>query len=184
MLADDVGDAPAFTRFVALATYTRLDVPRERARTAFTFVADHRPGSLHAAIEPFADPDLVARWTKLMAIREVVLSEIEPLRKTKQIGSSLQAKVILWATRPELVFLENYARDLPMLFIVSEVELRPAPDDVEAEGEARPRVTIERAGGVKCERCWRYVPSVSADPSWAGLCERCQDALSKDDRAA
>jgi prephenate dehydratase len=53
-LADDIGDAPAFTRFVALAPYTRLDVPPERARTAFTFVADHRPGSLHAAIEPFA----------------------------------------------------------------------------------------------------------------------------------
>jgi prephenate dehydratase len=54
MLVDDVGDAPAFTRFVAIAPYTRLDVASERARTAFTFVADHRPGSLHAAIEPFA----------------------------------------------------------------------------------------------------------------------------------
>jgi len=53
-LADDVGDAPAFTRFVAIAPYTRLDADRERARTAFTFVADHRPGALHAAIEPFA----------------------------------------------------------------------------------------------------------------------------------
>ena len=53
-LADDVGDAPAFTRFVAIAPYTRLDVDRDRARTAFTFVADHRPGALHAAIEPFA----------------------------------------------------------------------------------------------------------------------------------
>ena len=54
LLADDVGDAPAFTRFVAIAPYTRLDVASERARTAFTFVADHRPGSLHAAIAPFA----------------------------------------------------------------------------------------------------------------------------------
>jgi prephenate dehydratase len=54
VLADDVGDAPAFTRFVAIAPYTRLDVAPERARTAFTFIADHRPGSLHAAIEPFA----------------------------------------------------------------------------------------------------------------------------------
>jgi len=53
-LADDVGDAPASTRFVAIAPYTRLDVDPERARTAFTFVADHRPGALHAAIEPFA----------------------------------------------------------------------------------------------------------------------------------
>lgn len=53
-LADDVGDGPAFTRFVAVAPYTSLAVAPERARTAFTFVADHRPGSLHAAIEPFA----------------------------------------------------------------------------------------------------------------------------------
>jgi prephenate dehydratase len=58
LLADDVGDAPAFTRFVAIAPYTRLDVPPDRARTAFTFVADHRPGSLHAAIEPFAHAGL------------------------------------------------------------------------------------------------------------------------------
>jgi prephenate dehydratase len=53
-LADNVNDAPAFTRFVAIATYTWLGPARERARTAFTFVADHRPGALHAAIEPFA----------------------------------------------------------------------------------------------------------------------------------
>ena len=130
-----------------------------------------------ASLEPFVDAKLIERWTKLMAIRETVLAEIEPLRKNKQIGSSLQAKVILSATKAELAFLESCARDLPMLFIVSEVELRPAPSDVEAESEAKPRVTIERAGGVKCERCWRYVPTVSSDPEWAGLCDRCQQAL-------
>jgi prephenate dehydratase len=57
-LVDNVGDAPTFTRFVAIAPYTRLDADRERARTAFTFVADHRPGALHAAIEPFASGGL------------------------------------------------------------------------------------------------------------------------------
>ena len=41
------------------------------------------------------------------------------------------------------------------------------------------RITIERAGGVKCERCWRYVTSVSSDPAWEGLCERCQGALAE-----
>ena len=57
-LADDVGDAPAFTRFVAIAPYTWLGATRDGARTAFTFVADHRPGALHAAIEPFAHAGL------------------------------------------------------------------------------------------------------------------------------
>ena len=53
-LADDVGDGAAFTRFVSLAPYTWLGAGRDEARTAFTFVTDHRPGALHAAIEPFA----------------------------------------------------------------------------------------------------------------------------------
>jgi prephenate dehydratase len=53
-LADDVGDGPAFTRFVSIAPYTWLGAERDVARTAFTFVTDHRPGALHAAIEPFA----------------------------------------------------------------------------------------------------------------------------------
>jgi prephenate dehydratase len=53
-LRDDVGDGPAFTRFVSVAPYTWLGAGRTDARTAFTFVTDHRPGALHAAISPFA----------------------------------------------------------------------------------------------------------------------------------
>jgi prephenate dehydratase len=58
VLEDDVGDRPAFTRFVTIAPYTRLDVPRDSAHTAFTFVTKHRPGALHAAIAPFANAGL------------------------------------------------------------------------------------------------------------------------------
>ena len=54
ILVGDIGDHPeAYTRFVSLATYTRLDREREEWRTAFSFVTDHRPGALHRAIEPF-----------------------------------------------------------------------------------------------------------------------------------
>jgi len=54
VIAADVGDhQEAYTRFVSVATYTRLDRERESWRTAFTFVTDHRPGALHRAIEPF-----------------------------------------------------------------------------------------------------------------------------------
>jgi isoleucyl-tRNA synthetase len=150
------------------------------------FVPGSREESVHMALfptdaelAPLVDRDLLERWAGLLAIREEVLAEIEPLRKNKQIGSSLQAKVVLSATVAELPLLERYANDLAMLFIVSEVEVRPAPSDVEAHEEARPRVTIERAAGVKCERCWRYVSAVSNEPAWAGLCERCQDALAQ-----
>jgi prephenate dehydratase len=51
----DVGDHPeAFTRFVSVAAYTRIDRDEEAWRTAFSFVTDHRSGALHGAIEPFA----------------------------------------------------------------------------------------------------------------------------------
>jgi isoleucyl-tRNA synthetase len=148
--------------------------------------SDGRDESVHLALFPgkgdldaWTDPELLARWTKLTDLRERVLAHIEPLRKNKEIGSSLQAKVVLSATPAELVILERYAVDLPMLFIVSEVELRPVPADVAAHEAAPPRVTIERARGIKCERCWRYVPSVSSDPALAGLCDRCQEALAQ-----
>lgn len=55
VVAADVGDHPeAFTRFVSVATYMRLDVNGKPWRTAFSFVTDHQPGALHRAIEPFA----------------------------------------------------------------------------------------------------------------------------------
>jgi isoleucyl-tRNA synthetase len=167
---------------------TRLVAPilSFTADELWRFLPGVREESVHMALFPasadlerFADPALVERWNTLVALREQVLAEIEPLRKNKQIGSSLQAKVVISATAAELPLLERYARQLPMLFIVSEVDVRPAPVDVNADAEARPRVTIERATGVKCERCWRYVPAVSTEPASAGLCERCQDALAE-----
>jgi chorismate mutase/prephenate dehydratase len=55
VIADNVGDHPeAYTRFAALAPYTRLDRRHGAWRTAFSFVTDHRPAALHRAIEPLA----------------------------------------------------------------------------------------------------------------------------------
>ena len=54
VIAGDVGDHPeAYTRFVSVAPYTRLDREGELWRTAFSFITDHKPGALHRAIEPF-----------------------------------------------------------------------------------------------------------------------------------
>jgi prephenate dehydratase len=54
VIADDVGDHAAYTRFAALAPYTRLDRRHGEWRTALTFETHHRPGALHHAIEPLA----------------------------------------------------------------------------------------------------------------------------------
>jgi prephenate dehydratase len=59
VVADNVGDHPeAYTRFAALAPYTRLDRRHGAWRTALTFVTDHRPGALMRAIAPLATRDI------------------------------------------------------------------------------------------------------------------------------
>jgi isoleucyl-tRNA synthetase len=40
-------------------------------------------------------------------------------------------------------------------------------------------VRVLKADGVKCERCWRYVPAVRTEPDWAGICDRCVEALAE-----
>jgi isoleucyl-tRNA synthetase len=168
---------------------TRLMAPilSFTADELWRYLPGARDESVHIAVFPsrselegLADRELLERWTRLTGLREQVLAEIEPLRRDKQIGSSLQARVVLSVAPDELAFLEAYARELPTLFIVSDVELRlAAPNEERQEHEEHrpPRVVIERAGGVKCERCWRYVTDVSIDPASAGLCDRCQEAL-------
>jgi isoleucyl-tRNA synthetase len=160
---------------------TRLIAPilSVSAEQLWQYLPGTRDESVHLTVFPSAkelsalvDTDLLARWNRLSDLRERVLGHIEPLRKDKQIGSSLQARVVLTTSPDDAAFLERYKSDLPMLFIVSDVQLR-------AGNGSTTDVTIERADGVKCERCWRVVKSVSTDPAWAGICDRCQDALAQ-----
>ena len=169
---------------------TRLMAPilSFTADEIWRFLPGAREESVHMALFPgeadvdaFADRAILDQWNTLIELRQRVLAEIEPLRTSKQIGSSLQAKVVLSAPASDLAPLERFARYLPMLFIVSDVELRQmsSRDGDYADNAVMPKITIERAGGVKCERCWRYVASVSTEPDWAGLCERCHDVLAE-----
>jgi len=157
------------------------------------FLPGKREESVHLALFPgrldaLADDDLVERWAQLIRTRDQVNVSIEAKRKEKAIGNSLAAKVTLEASGAAAQLLERYREDLPAIFIVSEVEFRTATaaSDVDA-GRTRDTepaandvsVTVSRADGVRCDRCWRYVPSVSSDPAHPGVCDRCEDALAQ-----
>ncbi len=86
------------------------------------------------------------------------------------IGTSLGAHVRLTAGGDTASLLRRHEADLPMLFIVSHVTL-------ETSGPQGVSVSVLRAEGDKCERCWRTVPERSEDPKFAGICTRCVDAL-------
>jgi len=128
-----------------------------------------------APVDRFKDEALSQRWDALLKVREQVNAALEQKRKDKVIGNSLTAHVAVTAQGGVGRLLEQYRRDLPMLFIVSDLELNVgAADAVDAVS-----VDVDKARGVKCERCWRYVPSIRQEPDWAGLCDRCVDALAE-----
>jgi isoleucyl-tRNA synthetase len=80
------------------------------------------------------------RWVKLRALRTQVTEAIEPLRRDKIIGSSLEAEVTVPSDEdPEL---------LEELFITSTVH----------RGDWKVVKTANR----KCARCWRHRPDVDA----------------------
>ena len=116
------------------------------------------------------------RWARLIEAREKVLMSLEEKRKINEIGSSLEAKVVL-STCDEglLAVLKEYEAYLPYLFIVSQVEL--VGFKAREKEDLAVSVTVERAGGKKCERCWNYSDSVGSDPSHPTICSRCINTI-------
>jgi isoleucyl-tRNA synthetase len=140
-------------------------------------IPGRRSGSIHLEefpkVEAYSDAPLLKTWEVLLDVRETVNAALEEKRKNKVIGTSLGARVIINASGPIGALLKSRRDDLPMLFNVSDVSLTVGATDVADEV----RVEVEKAPGVKCARCWRFVPSVRTEPDCAGICDRCVDAL-------
>lgn len=134
-----------------------------------------REPSVHLALFPsgladWHDPGLLERWERLRAVRDRVNLALESARQNKSIAANLSAHVDLYLGDELAANVERYRDALPTLFGVSSAALHSGGEGV--------RVEIARAKGVKCERCWRIVPSVSDTTEMKGLCERCVEALS------
>ncbi len=140
------------------------------------------PAEVHLSLFPRPDeclrrPDeaLEARWSNLLEVRNAVLKSLEQARSAKEINSGLEARVELSADGKLAPLLRDYAAWLPALFIVSQVELANGSSPAKAVSETLPGlgVTIHRAQGKKCERCWNYSVRVGESADYPTVCERC-----------
>ena len=128
--------------------------------------------------EKLIDLKLEEKWDRLIDIRMFILKAIEEKRMEGKIGSSLEARVELAAKDNAIYsFLDGYKKDLPAILIVSEVELARA-QDVPAgfsKHEEIPglRISVGKASGQKCNRCWNYSSTVGESHGHPNLCERC-----------
>jgi isoleucyl-tRNA synthetase len=138
-----------------------------------------RSASVHLeefpTVDRFIDRDLTGTWERLLKVREDVNAALEQKRKDKVIGNSLGARVVITARGPVAALLERHRAQLPMLFIVSDLVLKAGS----ADGADEVAVEVEPAPGVKCARCWRFVPSIRQEADWAGICDRCVEALAE-----
>jgi isoleucyl-tRNA synthetase len=140
-----------------------------------------RTASVHATTfvnEPelagAVDAQLVADWQVVLRSREDVLKALEEARNQKLIGTGLEAKVTVDAPASLYPTLEKYRDQLRYVYIVSAVELKKS---TETNGTGSVKVTVEKAPGQKCERCWNYSTHVGEDARYPTVCERCAKVL-------
>ncbi|WP_029525673.1 isoleucine--tRNA ligase [Polaromonas glacialis] len=124
-------------------------------------------------IETYADlgtPDeaLLAKWSRIRMVRDVVNKDIEALRADGKVGSSLQANVKLQVNADDHVLLASLGDDLKFVFITSAIDL--------IAGGAL-QASVSASIDQKCERCWHYRDDVGIDPDHPTICGRCTSNL-------
>ncbi len=149
------------------------------ADEAFENLPNQKLASVHLAEFPKVsgadNSKLLGDWERIFSIRDEVLKALEEARERKEIGSSLEAKVILRTDAETARFLQPYENDLRYIFIASQTEVHE---------EDYFSVNIEKADGAKCERCWNYSTRVGESEKYPTVCERCVAALSEIERSA
>jgi len=124
-------------------------------------------------IADFVDDAFVARWDRIHAIRDVVNKALEKARAEKFIGKPLEAKIELHATGELNEFLSGLVEQMADICIVSQVELKNDNDGAFADDVEGLSVTVLRADGEKCVRCWKYSTTVGENAEHPQLCARC-----------
>ncbi len=129
----------------------------------------------------FLDNELEKRWESLLTIRSEANKALEIKRKEKIIGTSLDAKLVLYLQNEEFNLIQAYKDFLPTLFIVSEVEVHlfttRVVDACESAEIKDLYIKVERASGGKCERCWNWSTEVGVLEDHPQICERCHNVL-------
>jgi len=117
------------------------------------------------------DEAFEAKWGRIHAVRDDVLKALEEKRTAGVIGKALDAGVTLYVDEKLAAELSAY-NELAAVFGVSYVNI------ASGEGEFRGMadgvtMTVEKAAGEMCERCWSHDATVGSVAEYAHLCARC-----------
>ncbi len=131
------------------------------------------------------DEPLAQKWENIRELRAEVTKALEEARTAKLIGHPLDAAIEIQLADSELKGqLTNLTENLNDIFIVSAAVVVDSLDSAEGhvyqgqeiEGLA---IRVNKAGGEKCDRCWRFDTQIGQDVEHPTACPRCADALKR-----
>ena len=131
----------------------------------FTLVGNSS-SSIHETLFPelpseFKNDKLAEKWKNLYKIKQEANLAIEEKRASKEIGSSLEAEIEIYANKENLDLLKNL--DLPEYFITSKAK---ALENTQENGNLV--IKVKKTEGEKCPRCWKILEN---------NCQRCAEFL-------
>jgi isoleucyl-tRNA synthetase len=111
----------------------------------------------------------------MLAIKGEISKAIEIARKAKIVGHPLDAVVELSANGKLRAQLEQNLETIKQLNIISDIKIADEVGPVTYESSELEglKVSVAKAQGEKCQRCWMLSKTVGSNPQFPGLCDRC-----------
>ncbi|MBZ2209096.1 isoleucine--tRNA ligase [Massilia soli] len=154
----------SFTAEEAWAVFAGEQAYKDSDETIFT--------QTYWALPEVADAaTLLAKYATLREVRAEVTKQLEEVRGSGAIGSSLQAELAIKASGDKYKALASLDQDLKFVFITSSASVE------QVAAEADEAVAVTASSAPKCERCWHYRADVGTHAEHAGLCGRCYSNL-------
>jgi isoleucyl-tRNA synthetase len=122
----------------------------------------------YSDVSAWTDDALLAKWSRIREIRDLANKQIEALRTAGQVGSSLQANLVIACVQADHALLASLGADLKFVTITSQAQLASA---------AELAVTVTPSTATKCERCWHYRDDVGTEAAHPTICSRCTNNL-------
>ncbi|MFZ6773288.1 isoleucine--tRNA ligase [Undibacterium sp. SXout7W] len=154
----------SFTAEEAWQFFAAADTYKDSEETIFTQTYYQLPEITDAAA-------LLAKFNALRAVRADVTKQLEEVRVSGAIGSSLQAEVAIKAAGEKFAVLNSLEDDLKFTLITSSATVE------QVATEAEEAVVVTPSKYEKCERCWHYRAEVGSHAEHKGLCGRCVSNL-------
>ncbi|MCP4188268.1 MAG: isoleucine--tRNA ligase [Gammaproteobacteria bacterium] len=114
-------------------------------------------------------------WDSLEQVRTEVSKALEILRQEGEIGSGLDAEVVIHAEQHLIDQLDILGDELRFVLITSEASLSLLDDTVKQTADSNITVQVKPSEHTKCVRCWHHRPEVGSNDQHPELCGRCID---------